>query len=235
MPTSRISGNQIENTLEIVLTGLQFEEQDSELIIPKGTEGQRPETPAVGMIRFNTTEDKMEQYVNVARNSQPGWINVKGGGSGGGLGEYSIIKGNARTINESIEIPSNSESAYGFENCFTVGPEITIASGFSVTVGDGAKWTIVEDGTEPGTLDTSGPLGSKIGPQWTSIGSSDGLGDYQLIRGNPRTISNNLTVPYNPSNAEYEFEDSYSIGPIITIASGVTLTITSGASYEIID
>lgn len=233
--TSRLSGNQIEDTTETIITGLSFYGQSGELIPPKGTENERPGTPAIGMIRFNTTDDRLEQYVIVARNSQPGWIKVRGGGSGGGLGEYSLIKGNSRTITENIEIPTNAEAAYGYEYCFTVGPTITIDSGFSVTVPDGSEWVIVEDGTEPGTLDTSGPYGSKIGPQWPNIGSADGLGDYQLIRGNPRTINANLTIPYDPSTGNYEFQDAYTIGPVITIGSGYTVTVSSGVVYEIID
>ena len=235
MATTRLSGNQIEDTTNAILESLSFATQDSVLKLPVGDDsvGQRPANPAIGMLRFNTVEDRVEQYVTVARNNQPGWVNVKGGGGGAGLGDFQLIRGNARTIDENIDIPSNVNSAYGFENSFTVGPEITISSGNTVTVAEGVTWTIVETGLEPNTLDTGG-YGSIIGPQWTNIGSGDGLGTYQLIRGNARTISENITISFDPATANYAFESSYSVGPEITIASGYTLTIEEGVTYEIL-
>ncbi|AOV60864.1 hypothetical protein KNT15_gp199 [Synechococcus phage S-CAM22] len=235
MPTSRVSGNQIENTTNVTINGLSFASQTAVLKLPVGNgTTQRPQNPVIGLLRFNTDEDRVEQYVNLAQNSQPGWVKVKGGGSSAGLGEYGLIKGNARTIDNNIVIPANTDSPfYSFDFAFTVGPNITVASGTTVTVGEGVDWTIVETGTEPNTLDTGG-LASKIGPQWTNIGSSDGLGEYNLIRGNSRSIDQNLTIPFNPSNADYAFENSFSVGPIITVSSGYTLTITNGVTYEIL-
>ena len=184
MPTSRISGNQIENTTSATITGLSFNGQSGALKLPTGNgTTQRPQNPVVGLIRFNTDEDRLEQYVNVATNSQPGWVKVKGGGASSGLGSYGLIKGNARTI--------------------------------------------VETGLEKNTLDTGG-LASKIGPQWTNIGSSDGLGEYNIIRGNSRSIDQNLTISFNPSIGDYAFENAFSVGPIITVSSGYTLTIANG-------
>ena len=236
MATTRLSGNQIEDTTNAILASLSFATQDSVLNLPVGDDSvaQRPANPALGMLRFNTVEDRVEQYVSRAKNSQPGWVNVRGGGGGAGLGEYQLIRGNARTIEEDIEIPSNVDSEYGFEYAFTVGPNITIAVNNSVTVNEGTTWTIVDTGLEPNTLDTGG-LGSIIGPQWTNIGSNDGLGEYQLIRGNPRTILNNIIVPFDPANSEYAFEYSYTIGPNITIGNGYTVTVEDGASWRIIE
>ena len=235
MALTRLSGNQIEDTTNAILASLTFASQDSILKIPVGddTAQQRPTNPALGMLRFNTVEDRVEQYVSRAKNSQPGWINVRGGGGGAGLGEYQLIRGNARSIEAVIEIPSNVDSAYGFENSFTVGPNITIASGNTVTVNEGVTWTIVETGLEPNTLDTAG-LGSIIGPQWTNIGSNDGLGEYQLIRGNPRTIEENITVPYNPATNMFAYESAYIIGPEITIASTFAVTVEDGVVLQIL-
>ena len=56
---------------------------------------------------------------------------------------------NARSIDEDIEIPTNCRLAYGYEYCFTVGPEITINSSRTVTVPLVITWTIVETGLEP--------------------------------------------------------------------------------------
>ena len=234
MPTSRASGNQIENTTTAVITGLDFAGNSGELNLPKGTEAQRPASGAIGMMRFSTTEDRVEQYVINGPENQPGWIKVKGGGSSSGLGLYGLIKGNSRSIEESIDIPAITVTPeYAFDNAFTVGPTITITSGNSVTVGLGVEWTIVETGEEPNTLD-SGGFASKVGPGWTNIGSSDGLGSFNLIRGNSKTIDQNLTIPFNPATGDYAFEESVSVGPSITISSGFTVTVSSGVTYEIL-
>tara|TARA_B100000035_G_C21027232_1_gene566760 strand:+ start:35 stop:730 length:696 start_codon:yes stop_codon:yes gene_type:complete len=230
MPTSRISGNQIDQNLEITISSLTFAGQSGELTFPKGTAGQRPGSPGAGMLRFNTTEDRIEQY-------SPGlvdWRTIKGGAGAGGLGEFSIIRGNANNIDEDIDIPTNAEEDYLFENAFTIGPVITINSGNTVTVPVGSSWTIVETGDEPNCLDVSGPYGAIIGPQWTNLGSSDGLGTHSLIRGNPRSISENITLPNTPVDDGGAFVRAYSVGPTITITSGNTVTLSSGTSWEII-
>ena len=234
MPTSRASGNQIEDTTNALLSQLTFATQNSVLKFPIGTESQRPSNPAVGMLRFNTTNDRPEQYMSVASNNQPGWKEIKGGGGGAGLGDFQLIRGNARTIEEDLIIPSNSETNYGFEYAFTIGPEITISSPYTLTIPDGTTYTIVDTGDEPNTLDIGSGAGSIIGPQWTNIGSGDGLGTYQLIRGNPRTISENITIPFDASTNNYAFEESYSVGPNITISSGYTITVSEGVTYQIL-
>ena len=69
----------------------------------------------------------------------PGWTEVAG--SGGGLGQYSYIRGNPALIDETLEIPDVSTDPT-FQNSFSKGPIITIADGFSVTVGQGVTWSI---------------------------------------------------------------------------------------------
>ena len=93
-------------------------------------------------------------------------------------------------------------------------------------VGDNPDTWVVMDG---------GYFGSKVGPGWTIIGSDDGLGEVNLIRGNSRTIDENLTIPFTTLDQEgYAFENSCSVGPTITISSGFTVTVTEGVTYEII-
>ena len=55
--------------------------------------------------------------------------------AGPSLGASSIIRTNAKTIDESIVFAGN-------ENGMTVGP-ITISANYSVTVTSGSTWTIV--------------------------------------------------------------------------------------------
>ena len=234
MPTSRVSGNQIENTTNVTINALDFAGNSGELKVPVGTEAQRPASGAIGMMRFNTTEDRVEQYVINGPGNSPGWVKVKGGGSSSGLGVYGLIKGNSRSIEESISIPAITESpVYAFDNAFTVGPVITITSGNTVTVGEGVDWTIVETGEEENTID-SGGFASKVGPGWTNIGSDDGLGEFNLIRGNSKTIDQNLVIPYNPAGGDYAFQESCTVGPSVTISSGFTVTVSSGVTYEIL-
>ena len=236
MPTSRISGNQIEETTNATLKALDFAVDTAILELPTGTENERPASGAIGMLRFNTTEDKVEQYLVNGPDNLPGWKKVKGGGSASGLGEFSLIKGNGRTIEEDIIIPAvNLDPVYAFEYAFTVGPACTIASGYEVTVGEGVSYVIVGDNPDTWVVMDGGYFGSKVGPGWTIIGSDDGLGEVNLIRGNSRTIDENLTIPFTTLDQEgYAFEQSCSVGPSITISSGFTVTGTEGVTYEIL-
>ena len=236
MPTSRISGNQIEETTNATLKGLDFAVNDSILKLPTGTENERPASGAIGMLRFNTTEDKVEQFMVNGPDNLPGWKKVKGGGSASGLGEFGLIKGNGRTIEEDITIPAVTEDpVYAFEYAFTVGPACTIASGYEVTVGEGVSWVIVGDNPDTWTVMDGGYYGTKVGPGWTIIGSDDGLGEVNLIRGNSKTIDQNLIIPFTTTDQEgYAFEQSCTVGPVITISSGYTVTVTDGVTYEIL-
>lgn len=236
MPTSRISGNQIETTTNATINGLDFAVQEGELKLPTGTEIQRPASGAIGMIRFNTTEDKVEQYLINGPDNLPGWKKVKGGGSASGLGEFGIIKGNARTIDEDLIIPAVTEDPpFAFEYAFTVGPTVTITSGYTLTVGQGVSYVVVGDNPDTWVVMDGGYYGSKVGPGWTIIGSDDGLGEVNLIRGNSRSIDQNLIIPFTTTDQEgYAFENSCSVGPVITISSGFTVTVTEGVTYEII-
>ena len=236
MPTSRVSGNQIETTTNATLDALDFAGQSGELKLPTGTENERPASGAIGMLRFNTTEDKVEQFMVNGPDNLPGWKKVKGGGSASGLGEFGLIKGNGRDIEEDIIIPAvNLDPPYAFEYAFTVGPTVTVASGYTLTVGEGVSYVIVGDNPDTWVVMDGGYFGSRVGPGWTIIGSDDGLGEVNLIRGNSRTIDENLTIPFTTLDQEgYAFEQSVSVGPAITISSGFTVTVTQGVTYEII-
>jgi hypothetical protein len=51
------------------------------------------------------------------------------------LDTYGVFKANRNTIAESITIPANT-------NCMTAGP-MTINNGYTITIQDGASWSIV--------------------------------------------------------------------------------------------
>jgi len=66
---------------------------------------------------------------------------------------------------------------------------------------------------------------------WTAVsGGGPALGTDSIIRTNPTTISENITV--GPT-AGSEFANGMSAGPI-TIANGYTVTIESGGSWSVV-
>jgi len=146
MATTRISDNQIAEATAATITTLNFLHTNSEFKIPVGDTATRPATPALGMLRFNTENDKAEIYVaDFDGDGNPGWINL-GAGAGGSasvLGDYNNIRGNPKTIAEDIEIPAPATDKT-YENSFSLGPSLTIANGFSVTVPVGVSWVIFD-------------------------------------------------------------------------------------------
>ena len=144
MATTRISDNQIDEATAATITTLNFLNTNSEFKIPVGDTATRPSIPAVGMLRFNSENDKAEIYVADADgDGNPGWINL-GAGAGGTvniLGDGNNIRGNPKTIAEDIEIPDPTTDN-SFENSFSLGPKLTIASSYTVTVPNGVNWRI---------------------------------------------------------------------------------------------
>lgn len=62
------------------------------VILAKGTTGQRPGSPEVGMIRYNTTTSTVEAYIGAS----PAWTDLNGTGGGGGSSDsvvYAIALG----------------------------------------------------------------------------------------------------------------------------------------------
>lgn len=102
-----------------------FTSTDS-LGIPSGTTAQRG-SPTRPSIRYNETLTQFEGYTGST------WGTIGGGATGGGTDRIFTLNGQTVTTNYSI--PSG-------QNAMTAGP-ITIADGVTVTVPDGATWTIV--------------------------------------------------------------------------------------------
>jgi hypothetical protein len=97
------------------------------LLIPSGTTAQRPISPNVGEIRYNTNLSQFEGYANSA------WGSLGGGATGGGADQIFNLNGQAITVNYTI--PSG-------KNANTTGT-ITINTGVVVTVSTGSRWVIV--------------------------------------------------------------------------------------------
>ena len=63
MATTRISDNQIATTTQAIIDTLSFLDVESVLRLPSGTVAQRPGTPALGTVRYNSELDTAEIYV----------------------------------------------------------------------------------------------------------------------------------------------------------------------------
>jgi hypothetical protein len=137
MALTKISGNQIATSTLATVDSLTFLDGESVLRLPVGTEEQRPESPAVGTLRYNSDGDTAEVYKADDGTGNPGWLEVGAGGAT--LGKKGIIRTNADYIDEDIEIDPSLGDEY--THAFTHGP-VEIRDGFTVTVEDGADWEI---------------------------------------------------------------------------------------------
>ena len=145
MTFTKISDNQIDTATNALLTSLSFLNGNSELQLPTGDSdadvGGRPQSPAVGTIRFNTSLDAAEIYVADADGQgNAGWTEVSGGGPS--VGEDSVIRTNSDTISENLTVGPTANGDAKFTNGFSVGP-ILIDTGFTVTIEADAVWSIV--------------------------------------------------------------------------------------------
>jgi len=137
MSVTRISGNQISTATEAIITTLSFLNTNSKLVLPRGDSNQRPTGVVAGTIRFNTTLDSAEIYVNDTGQGSAGWTDVGGGGPS--LGNNSVIRTNPNYLDTDVSIgPANGDE---FQNGFSKGP-ITINSGVTVTIETNGVWEI---------------------------------------------------------------------------------------------
>ena len=98
------------------------------IVIPAGTDAQRPGSPANGTFRYNTTNAAFEGYAAGA------WGAIGGGGGGGGA-TGDIFYQNSNTI------ASNFTSTSGY-NYSSAGPLIMSAN-LTVTIGTGSQWMVL--------------------------------------------------------------------------------------------
>ena len=81
----------------------------------------------------------MNNTCSNASNQQAGWKNVRSATASGGLDQYGLILGNANSIDSDIIIEGPGTGVYTFTTCFSIGPQMTIDSGASVTVSAGVS------------------------------------------------------------------------------------------------
>jgi len=111
-----------------IFTGKVTHNYTSSLTIPSGTTAQRDGSPAVGMLRHNSTLNQFEGY----NNGQWGAIGGGAGATGGGTDEVFFLSDT--NVTEDFTIPSG-------KNAHTVSP--IIDSGKTVVVSAGSLLVIL--------------------------------------------------------------------------------------------
>jgi hypothetical protein len=109
------------------MTVVRFSSTTGSAILPASTTANRDTSPLPGYLRFNTTLNQFEGYNNSA------WGAV-GTGATGGVGNYAFYE-NDQTVTVDYTLTTG-------KNAGTFGP-ITINNGITVTVPNGATWSIV--------------------------------------------------------------------------------------------
>ena len=142
MAVKRISGNQIADSTQAIITTLSFLNTNSVFRLPAGTTGQRPTGVSLGTLRFNTTLDSAEVYkADADGQGNPGWTSVGGGGPN--VGNDSIIRTNGHILTENVSIgPSQGDEFRAGFSATPVGG-FEIANGVTVTLESNGSWVLL--------------------------------------------------------------------------------------------
>ena len=199
--TTKIIGNQIDAATRAIVTALDATEQ---LNLPDLNQSQIDAlgTPAFGTLVYNTTEDEAQIYKQDASQGNPGWDTVGGGGPS--IGEGSIIRTNGDFIAENLTVGSVANGGNEFTNGFTFG-EVTINNGYTVTVENGASWTVFSDK----------PSSDYEYKRYLAIPSnghfridSGGGAEFASVRNHREYFSRGGTVPIDYSLSSYWYSDT---------------------------
>lgn len=193
MALTKINGGQIATDTAAVIDSLTFLDGESILRLPLGNTGNRPGSPSLGTIRFNTDTNNnagaAEVYVANDGTGNPGWVAVGSGGAS--LGKGGVVRSNLPYIDENITIdPSLDEK---FTNAFTRGP-LEIRNGYTVTVNGDADWLLWGD--EP----DDPPVGSLLGMGYDQTPPTRYRINCNNLSDSNSTIPS-LAVTYTPTRA----------------------------------
>ena len=193
MALTKINGGQIATDTAAVIDSLTFLDGESILRLPLGNTGNRPGSPSLGTIRFNTDTNNnagaAEVYVANDGTGNPGWVAVGSGGAS--LGKGGVVRSNLPYIDENITIdPSLDEK---FTNAFTRGP-LEIRNGYTVTVNGDADWLLWGDEPE------DPPVGTLIGMGYDQTPATRYLINTNNLSESGSTIPS-LAVTYTPTRA----------------------------------
>ena len=109
-------------------TGKVTHNYTNSLNLPVGTTAQRDGSPAVGMLRYNSTENQFEGYKNT------GWGEIGGGAGATGGGTDEVFVETDQNVTTNYTLTAN-------KHAHTVSP--TINSGVTITVPSGAILVIL--------------------------------------------------------------------------------------------
>ena len=109
-------------------TGKVTHNYTNSLNLPVGTTAQRDGSPAVGMLRYNSTENQFEGYKNT------GWGEIGGGSGSTGGGTDEVFVETDQTMTTNYTLTAN-------KNAMTISPVIN--SGVTLTVPSGAILVIL--------------------------------------------------------------------------------------------
>ena len=170
--------------------------------IPSGTTAQRPATPAVGEIRFNTSLGAYEGYVNgIAGVTISGITYVTTTATVTTVGSHGLSTGSI------VVVSGASPSAYN--GTFTI--TYVSATQFSYTMG-----------SNPGSNATGG---SYTYGAWSSIGGgATGGGSNQVFNLNDQTVTVDYTIP-STKNASSAGPITINTSVTVTVSTGSTWVI----------
>ena len=109
-------------------TGKVTHNYTNSLNLPVGTTAERDGSPAVGMLRYNSTENQFEGYKNT------GWGEIGGGSGSTGGGTDEVFVETDQTMTTNYTLTAN-------KNAMTISPVIN--SGVTLTVPSGAILVIL--------------------------------------------------------------------------------------------
>jgi hypothetical protein len=220
MAVQKINGNQISNTTDATIAQLQFANSNSSLKLPTGTTAQRPTGISRGTIRFNATTDVPEIY-----NSQTGVNDWNGIGSETGVdGGGVFVRTNGPTITKDITIGPTANNDQKYTWGILIG-DITINTGNSVTVEDGAGLFIIDEADD----------GLIIGPSSSAAGASylDGGILYQSSYANAIKLTTSASP--NATVDSFTFTKSSSTSRIIVQGAVSCRGNTNDGNYYFLD
>ena len=98
------------------------------ILVPIGTTAERPSSPQVGEIRFNTDSEAFEGYDGFE------WGAIGSGGAEGPPGDQ-VVYFNDRAFTSDYTFDTD-------RNGMSTGP-ITFEDGIVITIPDGARWVVI--------------------------------------------------------------------------------------------
>lgn len=142
MAITKVKGSQIAQSTDATITALRFLNTSGNAVLafPVGTTAQRPAGASDGTVRFNTDINAAEIRRPAAAGQASDWFPLSGGGPS--IGDKSIVRTNSNVIAQNLTIgPTGTQTGVEYTNGMTAGP-VTINSGYTVTVQNGASWSI---------------------------------------------------------------------------------------------